>query len=124
MHQDPPDPILTLTSWALGLRDNLRRRAGVDKRGGEPLSPRTKAGYLTATTFFRDCQEWEWIPQGSDQRWEPYRASRPVVRDEEINVVDQAARPRCRRVDISFQPSPTIRRRTSSRACSSLSQSM
>ena len=39
--------------------DHVQRRAGLSKRGGEPLSPRTKVGYLTATrTFFRDVQEW------------------------------------------------------------------
>jgi integrase len=51
--------------------EHVQRRAGLDKRGGKPLSPRTKAGYLTATgTFFRDCQEWEWIPR----RFDPVRA--------------------------------------------------
>ncbi|MES4892223.1 hypothetical protein [Streptomyces sp. NPDC096012] len=44
--------------------EHVQRRAGLDKRGGKPLSLRTKAGYLTATrTFFRDCQEWEWFPR-------------------------------------------------------------
>jgi hypothetical protein len=40
-------------------------------RIGTPYSPRTKAHNLTATrTFFRDCQEWEWIPR----RFDPNRA--------------------------------------------------
>jgi hypothetical protein len=43
--------------WHDGLRD----------RAGKPLSPKTKSGYLrTARTFFRDCQEWEWIPRRFD----------------------------------------------------------
>ena len=51
--------------------DPVQRQAGLSKRGGSPLSPRTKAGYLTATrTFFRDVQEWEWIPQ----KFNPARA--------------------------------------------------
>ncbi len=51
--------------------DYVQRLAGLSKRGGEPLSPRTKAGYLTATrTFFRDVQEWGWIPQ----KFNPARA--------------------------------------------------
>ncbi|MFF3159216.1 tyrosine-type recombinase/integrase [Streptomyces sp. NPDC057910] len=66
----------TCAAWVAALDrmtigEYIQRRAGVDKRGGEPLSPRTKAGYLTATrTFFRDCQEWEWIPR----RFDPVRA--------------------------------------------------
>jgi integrase len=36
-------------------------------RLGQPLLPRSKGGYLCATrTFFRDCQEWEWIPRRFD----------------------------------------------------------
>jgi len=51
--------------------DYVQRQAGLSKRGGQPLSPRTKAGYLTATrTFFRDVQEWGWIPQ----KFNPARA--------------------------------------------------
>lgn len=42
-------------------------RGGASKRNGEPFSPRTKAGYLTvARIFFRDCQEWGWIPRHFD----------------------------------------------------------
>jgi integrase len=37
----------------------------------EPVSPRTKSSILNATrAFFRDCQEWEWIPR----RFDPVRA--------------------------------------------------
>jgi integrase len=66
----------TCAAWVAALDrmnvgDYVQRRAGVDARGGEPLSPRTKAGYLTAArTFFRDCQEWGWIPR----RFDPVRA--------------------------------------------------
>ncbi len=36
-------------------------------RLGQPLLPRSKDDYLSATrTFFRDCQEWEWIPMRFD----------------------------------------------------------
>jgi integrase len=45
----------------------VQRHAGLDERAGSPLSPRTKAGYLTATrAFLRDLQEWEWIPRRLD----------------------------------------------------------
>ena len=38
---------------------------------GNRVAPRTKAHMLMATrTFFRDCQEWEWIPR----RFDPARA--------------------------------------------------
>jgi integrase len=38
---------------------------------GKPLSPKTKRAYLrVARTFFRDCQDWEWIPR----RFDPARA--------------------------------------------------
>jgi len=36
-------------------------------RFGQPLLPRSKDRYLGAMrTFFRDCQEWEWIPRHFD----------------------------------------------------------
>ncbi|MFJ1551534.1 tyrosine-type recombinase/integrase [Streptomyces sp. NPDC088246] len=66
----------TCAAWVAALDrmtvgEYVQCQAGIDKCGGEPLSPRTKAGYLTATrTFFRDCQEWEWIPR----RFDPVRA--------------------------------------------------
>jgi integrase len=43
------------------------------KRGrvGEPLTPKTKSSYLRmARAFFRDLQEWEWIPR----RFDPAKA--------------------------------------------------
>jgi integrase len=45
--------------WREGLRSQDRL--------GKPLAPQTKSGYLGATrTFFRDCQDWEWIPRRFD----------------------------------------------------------
>lgn len=47
--------------------DYIQRTFGLSKQSGKPLSPRTKAVYLTATrTVFRDLQEWEWIPRRFD----------------------------------------------------------
>jgi len=44
-------------AWLDGRQDNI----------GRPLSPKTKSSYLRiARTFFRDCQEWEWIPRRFD----------------------------------------------------------
>ncbi|GAA5103865.1 tyrosine-type recombinase/integrase [Haloechinothrix salitolerans] len=38
---------------------------------GKPLSPKTKRAYLrVARTFFRDCQDWEWM----QRRFDPARA--------------------------------------------------
>ncbi len=40
-------------------------------QAGQPFKPATKAGALTALRrFFRDCQEWGWIPT----RFNPYQA--------------------------------------------------
>ena len=47
--------------------DYAQWSAGLGDRAGKPLSPKTKSSYLrTARTFFRDCQEWEWIPRRFD----------------------------------------------------------
>ena len=49
----------------------VQRHDALGDHVGEPISPRTKAHNLMATrTFFRDCQEWEWIPR----RFDPNRA--------------------------------------------------
>jgi integrase len=41
---------------------------------GKPLTPRSICGHLTALRiFFRDCQEWEWIPR----RFDPNRCLQP-----------------------------------------------
>jgi hypothetical protein len=40
---------------------------GTAGHGGDPFKPKSKAGYLRMTrAFFRDCQEWEWIPRRFD----------------------------------------------------------
>jgi integrase len=55
----------------MSVGDWVQRRDALGDRVGEPISPRTKAHNLMATrTFFRDCQEWEWIPR----RFDPNRA--------------------------------------------------
>ena len=44
--------------------DYVQRTDALGGRTGKPVSPRTKAHQLMATrVFFRDCQEWEWIPR-------------------------------------------------------------
>ncbi|MDQ6671453.1 MAG: tyrosine-type recombinase/integrase [Chloroflexota bacterium] len=51
--------------------DYSQRRKPMARRLGEPLSARTKASYVAATRqFFRDLQEWGWIPR----RFDPARA--------------------------------------------------
>ena len=51
--------------------DYAQRTAGLKDRTGKPLEAATKATQLSAVrTFFRDCQEWEWIPR----RFDPQRA--------------------------------------------------
>ncbi|MFD8813552.1 hypothetical protein ACFV23_19175, partial [Streptomyces sp. NPDC059627] len=51
--------------------DFVERTAGLKDRIGKPLEASTKATQLTALrTFFRDCQEWEWLPR----RFDPQRA--------------------------------------------------
>jgi hypothetical protein len=62
----------TCAAWVaavdrMNVGDYIQRTFGLSKRAGQPITPRTKAGILTATrTFFRDCQEWEWIPRRFD----------------------------------------------------------
>ncbi|MGW0570315.1 tyrosine-type recombinase/integrase [Streptomyces tauricus] len=51
--------------------DFVERTAGLKGRVGKPLEASTKATQLAALrTFFRDCQEWEWLPR----RFDPQRA--------------------------------------------------
>ena len=51
--------------------DYVQRHDSLGDRLGEPLSPRTKVHILMASRlFFRDCQEWGWIPR----RFDPARA--------------------------------------------------
>ena len=66
----------TCAAWVaavdrMSVGDWVQRRDALGERVGEPISPRTKAHNLVATrTFFRDCQEWEWI----GRRFDPNRA--------------------------------------------------
>src|SRR6185437_3733255 len=67
---------VTCAAWVaavdrMAVGDYVQRRDHMHARTGSPISPRTKAHNLTATrTFFRDCQDWEWIPR----RFDPSRA--------------------------------------------------
>jgi hypothetical protein len=55
----------------MAVGDYVQRRDQRQPRAGEPILPRTKVHILVASrTFFRDCQEWEWIPR----RFDPSKA--------------------------------------------------
>jgi integrase len=79
-HPEAADPAAwtrqTCAAWSAALDrmrvgDFARRTAGLKGRLGAPLAPATKAGQLAVVrTFFRDCQEWEWLPR----RFDPQRA--------------------------------------------------
>lgn len=62
----------TCAAWVaaidrMAVGDYTQRRDALGDRGGTPIAPRTKAHTLMASrTFFRDCQEWEWIPRHFD----------------------------------------------------------
>ena len=61
--------VATVDRMAVG--DWVQRRDHLHERAGRPISPRTKAHMLTSSrVFFRDLQEWEWIPR----RFDPNRA--------------------------------------------------
>jgi integrase len=75
-HPDVTEPAdwtrQTCASWVaavdrMKVGDHVQCTTNTQQRAGEPLRPKTKAGYLRMTrTFFRDCQEWEWIPRRFD----------------------------------------------------------
>jgi integrase len=47
--------------------DYIQCDDSLQERLGEPLMPRTKSGLLAGSRqFFRDCQEWGWIPRRFD----------------------------------------------------------
>src|SRR5579859_3065659 len=58
----------TCASWVaavdrMAVGDYSQSLVGKRGRVGEPLSPKTKSSYLRmAHAYFRDLQEWEWIP--------------------------------------------------------------
>jgi integrase len=62
----------TCASWVAAVDrmragDYVQRPEALRSRDGAPLLPATKAHMLMASrTFFRDCQEWEWIPRRFD----------------------------------------------------------
>ncbi|MFI0772712.1 hypothetical protein ACH4TQ_48885 [Streptomyces sp. NPDC021218] len=66
----------TCASWIAALDrmkvgDYVQRTAGLKDRLGKPLEAPSKAGQITVLrTFFRDCQDWEWLPR----RFDPLRA--------------------------------------------------
>jgi integrase len=66
----------TCAAWVAALDrmnvgDYVQRTAGLGDRLGKPLEPASKSTQLSAVrTFFRDCQEWEWLPR----RFDPQRA--------------------------------------------------
>jgi integrase len=66
----------TCAAWVaavdrMAVGDYVQRHDHIHARAGKPVSPRTKAHMLMATRmFFRDCQEWDWIPR----RFDPNRA--------------------------------------------------
>jgi len=61
--------VATVDRMAVG--DYVQRHDHIHARAGKPISPRTQAHILMTTRiFFRDCQEWEWIPR----RFDPNRA--------------------------------------------------
>ncbi|HZM81558.1 MAG TPA: hypothetical protein VFC19_38025 [Candidatus Limnocylindrales bacterium] len=79
-HPEAADPSAwtrqTCATW-IGALDRMRvgdfvqRTAGITARMGKPLTAASKAGQIAALrTFFRDCQEWEWLPR----RFDPQRA--------------------------------------------------
>jgi hypothetical protein len=79
-HPEAADPARwtrqTCAAWVAALErmrvgDYAQRTAGLGDRIGKPLQASAKAAQLYAVrTFFRDCQEWEWLPR----RFDPQRA--------------------------------------------------
>jgi integrase len=79
-HPEAADPTAwtrqTCAAWIAALDrmkvgDYVQRTAGLKARLGKPLEAPSKATQLSAVrTFFRDCQEWEWLPR----RFDPQRA--------------------------------------------------
>jgi hypothetical protein len=51
----------------VGVGDYVQQQASLRARIGKPPKAKTKSAFLrVARTFFRDCQEWEWIPRRFD----------------------------------------------------------
>lgn len=50
--------------------DYVQRTTGLSDRLGKPLEASTKAGQIAAVRrFFRDRQEWEWLPRMEERCW-------------------------------------------------------
>jgi integrase len=66
----------TCAAWVaavdrMAVGDYVQRSNNIRGRAGNPITPAQKAHILVGTRmFFRDCQEWEWIPR----RFDPARA--------------------------------------------------
>ena len=57
------------TVCRMQIGDWTQRTDGAVKRAGQPLSAKARAHHLSSVSaFFRDCQEWEWIPRRFDPR--------------------------------------------------------
>jgi hypothetical protein len=79
-HPEAADPAAwtrqTCAAWIAALDkmsvgDYAQRTAALGDRIGKPLQASAKAAQLSAVrTFFRDCQEWDWLPR----RFDPQRA--------------------------------------------------
>jgi integrase len=79
-HPEAADPAAwtrqTCAAWVaavdrMNAGDYAQRTAAHGDRIGKPLQAAAKAAQLSAVrTFFRDCQEWEWLPR----RFDPQRA--------------------------------------------------
>jgi Phage integrase family len=79
-HPEAADPAAwtrqTCAAWVaaverMNVGDYAQRTAALSDRIGKPLQAPAKAAQLYAVrTFFRDCQEWEWLPR----RFDPQRA--------------------------------------------------
>ena len=79
-HPEAADPAAwtrqTCAAWVaavdrMNVGDYAQRTAAHGDRIGKPLQAAAKAAQLSAVrAFFRDCQEWEWLPR----RFDPQRA--------------------------------------------------
>jgi hypothetical protein len=62
----------TCAAWAaavdrMRVGDYVWRSNALGGRTGRPIVARTKVHHLTTSRiYFRDCQEWEWIPRQFD----------------------------------------------------------
>ena len=71
-HPEAADPAAWVAAVdRMNIGDYAQRTAAHGDRIGKPLQASAKAAQLSAVrAFFRDCQEWEWLPR----RFDPQRA--------------------------------------------------